>query len=436
MRVLNSNFYTAYAKRNMGATRNRNVPCSTKYFNLTNLPNYKTCLYFLHSNSHNTAFGGALSLKKQIDRLKPNQLPSQKILKKATAAIANPKNEQTLFHIHNAVYSPLSNCKTLDEAKILYPEFKDVIDAKDIEITPSDHALTKIQRGDFEGLTIENLSLMFLKNFYSKVAGICDKEKWFGLSSRAIVSIAEKLNITRLDNKYISLYVSSNPATRNNMSKAAKLYYKHNPQAKEEQSKNMAEWFSKKENREMHKQKITRYWEDPAARDAKSQQLSEYCANHPESAEEKSKRMLEYYKAHPDRKQKDIEAAHKVAWTPEANEKRAKSLKKHYEDPKAKKRQSENGKRFHENNPEFAQLLSKAWHQNEDVKNVMKKVAQEEFTELGRILAKIRNGEPLTQAEENCRLAYLNRCRELYPDMDKKINETFSKLWQEFKDSK
>lgn len=67
-------------------------------------------------------------------------------------------------------YKDLLNCSTLKEAKQKYPEFKEVIDAKDIDYNSQNKlsAIYKIGNKQISGINIENLSLALLKKYYGQ----------------------------------------------------------------------------------------------------------------------------------------------------------------------------------------------------------------------------------------------------------------------------
>ncbi len=378
--------------------------------------------------------GKALDLQGQMARLLPGQFPSKKVIELANKALLNPANKKTLYEIHNEAYAPLKESKTLDEAKMLFPEFKDVIDAKDLNITYDMRSIKKIAAGEIEGLTLDNLSLTFLKKFYVEIAGISDKSKWFGLSGNAILNIADTLNIKKPDNLYIRLYKSSNPAAKSAMSEAAKKYQTNNPEAKKQHSEKMKEYFSNPENKKKHKAALDECWANPEKRMAQSERLKKFYKEHPERREKQSKLMQEVFAAHPERKEALLEAAANAnSHTDEANKKRSESLQEYYKNPDVREQKRQEQLEFHKTHPERAALLSKAWHSNEDTIDTMKKVAKE-FPNIGRILSKGAKTH-LTEAEEAYRKAYLARCREVRPDMGKTVGETYAKMLREFEEN-
>ncbi len=188
-----TNFIPVYFHKNTissDKTSYKAIPYKN-YNNRTYQKNYYPKEYYI------SFLGKSLTLEEQMKKLTQEQLPSSEISKLADEAILN-KDNKTIYDIHSEVYARLKECKTLDEAKALYPEFKNVIDAKDLNITKSMRVMTKIKNGEIEGLSIDNLSLTFLKKFYVELAGVSDKSKWFGITSAAIYNIAETLNIKKI----------------------------------------------------------------------------------------------------------------------------------------------------------------------------------------------------------------------------------------------
>ncbi len=216
------------------------------------------------------------------------------------------------------------------------------------------------------------------------------------------------------------------------MSRSAKNYQKNNPDAKRAHSEKMKEYYSDPNNKAAQKAALNEYWSNPNAREKKSEQVREYYRLHPEKRDEQSKRMSEFFLENPDEAEKRTQAARKYSNTEDANKKRSQALKKYYEDEDNRESKRQEQLEFHRMHPERAALLSDAWHSNEDIISIMQQIAYEEFPNIGRILNKMKS-EPLTEAEEAYRKAYLARCHELYPGMEKIVGEIYAKMLEEYK---
>ena len=111
--------------------------------------------------------------------------------------------EKDIIELHKEYYKPLLDCKTLDEAKELYPEFQDVVDTKNIDPSKSNsYIIGQIARGEFSGLTMENASLEFLKRYVGELKKMQnDNINYFYISYPTTQKLIKFLNIS-LDERY------------------------------------------------------------------------------------------------------------------------------------------------------------------------------------------------------------------------------------------
>lgn len=111
----------------------------------------------------------------------------------------NPDN-LTLIDVHLDSYDNLNNCRTLDEAKVLYPEFKDVLSDKDIE-TSQNAFIDKVKNGEIEELDKDaDLALQLLQLYWG--AGFSLRTLQEKFSDKNIYAAIKKLNIPRFDRIY------------------------------------------------------------------------------------------------------------------------------------------------------------------------------------------------------------------------------------------
>ena len=111
--------------------------------------------------------------------------------------------------LHKKYYASLLDCKTLDEAKEIYPEFQDVIDIRDLDLKKINSKILKqIARGDFEGLTKENASLEFLKKYVGQLIPVAPYSKdYFNLSHATARKLIGIFNIS-MDKRYRDVILS------------------------------------------------------------------------------------------------------------------------------------------------------------------------------------------------------------------------------------
>ena len=170
--------------------------------------------YQYNLSSDTISFSGK-SLVQQVKDLEKDAFLSDGLREYILSYIDDKNN---LIDLHKEYYASLLNCKTLDEAKELYPEFRDVVDLKDVDLSSiSFYAPKQIAKGQIEGLNKENASLVFLKKYIGELTPLksgCN-EDYFYLSYQTIKKMFKFLNISMNDD-YESLI------TKNRMSKARK----------------------------------------------------------------------------------------------------------------------------------------------------------------------------------------------------------------------
>lgn len=320
----------------------------------------------------------SLSLQEQINRLNTQNLPDSILFEiKNTLASGNTASE-TLYTVHQKVYGNLENCTSLDEAKALYPEFENVINAKDLDESKMSPTLKRINNGEIDGIKIEDLTLALLKAHYGKAAGLSSKENFFNLSKDTILKMFGVLNIERLDGQYLRLLSDCSPIRREKCSQ---------------------NWSAEK--RAVHAAKANEIWSDKERKETQSERRKQWFKEHPEAAEEISERL------------------------------KGRTLS-----PETRAKVSTSKKQFYKENPEFAQLRSQSFKEHKDLKEKMCKIAREEFPYLKVILQKQAAHIPLDAYENKYIKNYYKRCAEAQPNGQKIVGEIFSKLWKEFKEQK
>ena len=143
-----------------------------------------------------------LSKEELVKKIGKENFPSQKILKDFL------NSDKNLYEIHTQHYEALNKCSSLKEVKEKYPEFSDVINAKDIDISilHPQSALLKLIK---QNTDIENLSLELLKKRYVDLIAFKDKnEEYFNLSKDGIKGL---LNIKIPSVKYSNVLKGQKP---------------------------------------------------------------------------------------------------------------------------------------------------------------------------------------------------------------------------------
>jgi len=313
-----------------------------------------------------------ISLEEQLERIEESALPER--IQGNVRKELEQGSKKNLCSIHRETYAPLLECRTLDEAKALFPEFQDVIDAKDLEESLMSSTMKRIKKGKIEGVKIEDLSLELLKSHYGRgLSPSHYKEAFFGLSKETIFRMLELLNIKRLDGKYLFLVNSSSP---------------------EKRAKNSAAWT--KEKRAARSLEAIKEWDDEEKRKTLSKKKKQYYKDHPEAAEAHSKRLTG-----------------------------------RTETPEHKANISRGVKRYRDNHPEVTAVQRQAWAEHNDITRKMSEIAKKHFPHLGQILAKRRSGEPLTQNDIDYEKCYYGVCEREIPGFRTIVARTYKKLLEE-----
>lgn len=227
--------------------------------------------------------------------------PDIKEMTKAELERGNPENK-TLIDIHREKYSPLNACETLEEAKELFPEFKDVKSDKEA-VFISGSFVYDVKNGNVEGMDPEgDVALQLLQMYWGDGTSSCDLEKNTG---RSIRSTMEKLKIPFQDRVYARYLKMSdkefNAQYSQNISQKSREAAMRKKETGTEYHSNLSD---------EHKEKISLglrrfYCEHPERLGELSEQMSEYYEEHREEKERFTQVMLrawDYKEAKPIRK--------------------------------------------------------------------------------------------------------------------------------------
>lgn len=205
-------------------------------------------------------------------------------------------DEKDIITLHKEYYAPLLDCKTLDEAKEMYPEFQDVVDMRDLDIKNSGSSVIKqIARGDFKELTQENASLEFLKRYVGELRTAENyEENYFYLSCPTVFKILTFLNIS-MDKRYIDII------RKQKISSMRINFF-----ADDENRKKYSETSRKNLQVESFVKKMIDARQNPKTRKKHSETMKKTCQN-PEVKKRKSKASFANWQ------KKDYQTAHKIA---------------------------------------------------------------------------------------------------------------------------
>lgn len=179
----------------------------------------------LPSTAQYLAFTGGYSLDlastiKNLDKLaqkKSNVYPPQ--IREWAGIILEEgnKSKETLINIHKKFYESLKDCLTLDDAKVKFPEFKDVIPSSQVKYQEesflSDVAQGKLEYFDKD----EDLSLQLLKLYWGEGFSINDLRKY--ANGKDISYTMRKLQIPFTDQTYGKILKLSDPEYNERLTK-------------------------------------------------------------------------------------------------------------------------------------------------------------------------------------------------------------------------
>ena len=192
----------------------------------------------------------------------PEKLP-KRVLEEAKK-VCKSKTEKTLTleELHNRVYQPLMQAKSLEEVKKLYLEFKDVKELGELERNSKTKTLDfLVNLGVEKSFTLDILKLLYKPLTLEEIG-----RHYGGIKRKALEYLLEKLNIPKLSSHYQRLYALSNPTENNRY--GSKFV---------ETQKKQPEVFKKAVEKSVRTHKSDAY------RAKKSQEIKDYIRRNPDS---------------------------------------------------------------------------------------------------------------------------------------------------------
>ncbi len=189
--------------------------------------------------------------------------------------LSGTKNMPTLKELHQKIYSPLMECKTLEEAKELFPEFAGV--------KPADKVFER-NTGNIRKLVVnghlnDKLSLKLLQEVWVNLKSQDAIAKELGLNNRSGLGwILKKIGFVNYSSNYRTLVLSTDSESRAVIAGKTTAWNASHPDLMRQKNKYAAQFCKTEEYKKAH-----------------------------------SKRMIEYDKAHPERINK-IREFHLEVW--------------------------------------------------------------------------------------------------------------------------
>lgn len=169
-----------------------------------------------------------------------------------------PATEPTLRDLHLKTYAPLLECKTLDEARNLFPEFREVLDAAIFENSPSKN-IQEVKKH----IQLKDLSLKLLQDTWAKLKTQDEIAQELGLQDgKKLDWFKSKINFVNKDKNYNPLLKVSEPELRKIIAAQTTAYNKAHPEKMFAHNKMAAQGCKKPENRAKQKIRSTQMYID------------------------------------------------------------------------------------------------------------------------------------------------------------------------------
>ena len=135
-------------------------------------------------------------------------------------SIKNSSETKNLMALHKETYSKLLDCETLDDARKVYSEFREVLPAEVVvkHRSPNIKKMEKI-------IPLSELSLYILKERWGNLKTFDEIAKSLGLENRNALSwFVDKLNIPEFHKNYVVLLRASDEVGNNIIAQKTKAY--------------------------------------------------------------------------------------------------------------------------------------------------------------------------------------------------------------------
>lgn len=371
--------------------------------NLSNISYPKS--YYLNQIS----FKRQLRANQVIEKIGEENFPNPNILKKLQEI--GESKDFSLYDIHLEHYKALLDCSTLTQAKEIFPEFEDVIDANDIplENLPKNHILKKIKQNEYKGITIDTLSLQLLKKQYGQILSTKDETSYFDIKTESLNQLFKILNIKKFNRNYYYCISGSNPLRKEIARKKSKEAWEKDDGTRRQQTRdnvkksiNSEEAMAKKlsqEGRNKYSQASQKRWaqddgtmlqrfKDTTIANSQSEEAiakRKQTVSSSEYREAKRKTAIEYWQ-NSEYREKTTKAQQEAFQKPETRKKHSEIMQEKWNDSEYREKQtaifnSEGTKQRHKEatqNPQYKermrQLMLLRWS-NDD--GTMKRQAEE-----------------------------------------------------------
>lgn len=207
-----------------------------------------------YKNQYQPSFSSAKDITlNYLVKKRAYSLPSR-ILTRAKELVSSMTSQTSLLDLHKQTYAPLLSCKTLDEARNLFPEFREILDAKILLQKRSKHT-EKI----FEKVKPEDLSLKLLQKYWANLSSQEEIAKEFGVSRYAVQWINEKLNFPAFPKNYLTLLKASDEKLNAQIAQKTTDFNLANPEQMYARNRHAAQFCKTKKYKRAQSTRIKEY---------------------------------------------------------------------------------------------------------------------------------------------------------------------------------
>ncbi len=205
---------------------------------------------------NNIRFAGYKEINLRYVLEKRKHLLPQTMISKISEVLRNfEENYPTLRELHINTYAPLLNCKSLDEARNLYPEFRNVLDASIFENSRSKN-IAEIKKH----VSLNKLSLKLLQETWANLKNQDDIARELGLSDRLKLGwIIDKIGFVNRNKNYTTLLKASDPQLNAEIARKTTAYNNSHPEQMFVRNRFAAQACKKAEYRQKQSLRIIEY---------------------------------------------------------------------------------------------------------------------------------------------------------------------------------
>ena len=206
-------------------------------------------IYSSKPKLHPTFEKGAKPITLDYIVAKHEKLIPERVLLKAKEVLAKKRQEMpTLIDIHKETYAPLLSCKTLDEAKELFPEFSEMTENV---VYKRKSRFAK----EFKERTDENFALKMLQDFWAKLKTKEEIAQDLGMTSRSTLEWPlEQIGFVSYPSNYKTILRASDPEGNKIITSKTTLYNQLHPDLMYAHNKKAAQACKTPEYREAQRQ--------------------------------------------------------------------------------------------------------------------------------------------------------------------------------------